>query len=51
MNVSIITDVPMLCGDNFPDWKDNMLLKLDCMDIELTLPEDASRVPIVFESK
>lgn len=35
----------MLCGDNYPDWKDKILLKLGCMDLDLALREETPNVP------
>ena len=35
----------MLCGDNFSDWKDKVLLALGCMDLNLTLHGDEPPMP------
>ena len=32
-----INNVPMLNGTNFKDWKENMMILLGCMDIDLAL--------------
>ena len=32
--------IPMLSGDNFADWKEQILLTLRCMDLDLALRED-----------
>nr|GEY07875.1 hypothetical protein [Tanacetum cinerariifolium] len=46
-------NTPMLTGDNFAEWKENVLLTLGCMDLDLALRGDASpkptesRMPIV----
>nr|XP_017183881.1 uncharacterized protein LOC108171775 [Malus domestica] len=37
--------VPMLCGDNFSDWKDKVLLALGCMDLDLVLRGDEPPMP------
>ncbi|CAM8886440.1 unnamed protein product [Rhodiola kirilowii] len=32
-----ISDVPMLNGTNFKDWKENIMILLGCMDLDLAL--------------
>lgn len=34
------TKTPMLTGDNFTEWKDNILLTLGCMDLDLAIREE-----------
>ncbi|CAM9000813.1 unnamed protein product [Rhodiola kirilowii] len=34
-----ISDVPMLNGTNFKDWKENIMIILGCMDLDLALRE------------
>ena len=31
------TQVPLLSGDNFKDWKEQVLFKLGCMDLDLAI--------------
>ncbi|GJU85603.1 hypothetical protein Tco_1293149 [Tanacetum coccineum] len=38
-------NTPMLTGDNFAEWKENFLLTLRCMDLDLALREDAPLNP------
>ncbi|KAL0461333.1 UNVERIFIED_CONTAM: hypothetical protein Slati_0020900 [Sesamum latifolium] len=35
----------MLNGDNFSDWKDQVLLTLGCMDLDLVFPVDEAPIP------
>jgi hypothetical protein len=32
--------VPMFNGNNFSDWKENLLLTLGCLELDLALRED-----------
>ncbi|GKF62915.1 hypothetical protein Tco_0182969, partial [Tanacetum coccineum] len=38
-------NTPMLTGDNFAEWKENILLTSGCMDLDLVLREDAPPKP------
>ncbi|GJY96360.1 hypothetical protein Tco_0513270 [Tanacetum coccineum] len=38
-------NTPMLTGDNFAEWKENILLTSGCMDLDLVLREDAHPKP------
>ncbi|KAH1226544.1 hypothetical protein GmHk_11G033180 [Glycine max] len=39
--------IPLLISDNFADWKDQILLTLGCMELDLTLRVDESFIPTV----
>lgn len=38
---ALIDTVPMLNGNNFTEWKENLLFTLGCMELDLALREDA----------
>ena len=35
-----INSIPVLNGTNFKNWKENVMIVLDCMDLDLTFPEE-----------
>ena len=37
---ALIEIVPMLNGNNFSEWKENLLFTLGCMELDLSLRED-----------
>ncbi|KAL9678744.1 hypothetical protein QQ045_016594 [Rhodiola kirilowii] len=37
MSAANISNVPMLNGTNFKDWKENIMILLGCMDLDLAL--------------
>jgi len=39
--------IPMLIDNNFVDWKDQILLTLDCMELDLALWVDEPFIPTV----
>ncbi|KAK4408778.1 hypothetical protein Sango_0458800 [Sesamum angolense] len=39
------SQIPMLNGDNFSDWKDQVLLTLGCMDLDLAFRVDEPPIP------
>ena len=37
-----INSIPVLNGTNFKNWKENVMIVLDCMDLDLALQEERS---------
>ena len=44
------SNIPLLSGGNFSDWKDKILLTLGCMDLDLALRIEEPPIPIELSS-